>query len=319
MATAAYISTGQFPLMGQPAATYELDPIAQQAYQASVAGYVPTAAHPQQQVFLTSGQPVQVVAGHGGAMFPQMRFQNPAPNVYMPHPPSNIINLPYTGDIHAPPAYSEMDSPRFPNSRSRRSSFSMSFAAGQYGYPASQMGQMSQIGQMGGPMDYSYVENCMLCRANHPGPHPHGPNMGMNDLPPMSTHRHMSMDDSMSTSSKMRGGGSAYSYEGPMCDPMDWNPGVRGRDRRDPSWDYRSRPHVRSRSKSQGPNRSGRQLFNGVQVSEISDDESEDDTASRGGRVTNYSNSARRASSQRAQRPSSRVRPVNPTSSSSYL
>ncbi|KAF3154872.1 hypothetical protein TWF569_010494 [Orbilia oligospora] len=321
MATATYISAGQFPMMGQPAMTYEIDPITgQQVYHAAGAtGYVPNTAHPQQQqVFLTSGQPVQMVAGPGGTVFPQMRFQNPNTGVYMSHPQSNIMFSPYAGDLHAhvPPAYGDIDASRFPNPRSRKSSFSMSFSAGQFGFPSNQMGQM------GNQMDYAYVDSCMLCRANHPGPHPHGPNMGAHDMPAMSTHRQMPMDDTMSNSSKMRN--SAYSYEGPACDPMDWNPNFRARDRRDPSWDYRSasKPDVRNRSRSRGPpGRAGRMPFNGpVLVSEISDDDnSEDDTASRGGRMTNYANPPRRSSSQRPQRPQSRGgRPMS-ASGNNYL
>ncbi|KAK6518056.1 hypothetical protein TWF506_005218 [Arthrobotrys conoides] len=320
MATAAYIPAGQFPLQMGPAMTYELDQMGQQTYHATPAGYIPTTAHPQQQqVFLTSGQPVQVVTGPGGTVFPQMRFQNPNTGVYMQHPQSNIMFSPFAGDLHAPPAYSDIDASRFPTPRSRKSSFSMNFSAGQFGFPHNQMSQM------GNQMDYSYVDNCMLCRANHPGPHPHGPNMGgIHDMPAMSTHRQMSMDDTMSNSSKMRN--SAYSYEGPACDPMDWNPGFRARDRRDPSWDYRaaSKHDPRSRSRSRGPGgggRPGRMSFNGpIQVSEISDnDNSEDDTASRGGRMTNYGNPQRRSSSQRPPRPQSRGgRPMS-TSGNSYL
>ncbi|KAK6501516.1 hypothetical protein TWF481_009354 [Arthrobotrys musiformis] len=317
MATAAYISASQFPVMGQPAAaTYDMDPMGQQVFHPGVTGYVPAAAHPQQQIFVTSGQPVQMLTGPAGTVFPQMRFQNPNPNLFMGHHSSGIMHHPYTGDLHTPPAYNEIDAARFQGPRSRRSSFSMSFSAGQYGFPSNQMGQM------GGPMDYAYVDNCMLCRANHPPPHPHGSNMGMHDVPAMSTHRQMSMDDNMSTSSKMRN--STYSYEAPpACDPMDWNPNFRSRDRRDSSWDYRSsKPSVRSRSRSQGPSsRSGRVPFNApIQVSEISDDDSEDDTASRGGRVTNYSNPARRSGSQRPPpRSSSRARPINTSSSNNYL
>ncbi|RVD85593.1 uncharacterized protein DFL_003911 [Arthrobotrys flagrans] len=319
MAAAAYISTGQFPMMGQPAMTYEIDSMTQQAYHAGAAGYVPTTAHPQQQIFLTSGQPVQVVTGPGGTVFPQVGYRNPNTGVYMQHPMPNIMHAQYAGDLHAPPAYSDIESSRFSNPRSRKPSFSMSFSAGQFGFPNNQMSQMGN--QMGNQMDYSYVDNCMLCRANHPGPHPHGPSMNMHDMPSMSNHRQMSMDDTMSNSSKVRG--STYSYEGPACDPMDWNPSSRTRgDRRDPSWDYRSaKSDVRSRSKPRSlPGRPGRVPFNAsIQVSEISDDDSEDDTVPRGGRMTNYGNPPRRSSSRGPQRPPSRGgRPMS-TSGNNYL
>ncbi|KAK6348181.1 hypothetical protein TWF718_005994 [Orbilia javanica] len=308
MATAAYITANQFPMMGQPTMAYEVDPMTQQAYHPAAAGYVPTTAHPQQQVFLTSGQPVQaVVTGPGPAVFPQMRFQNPV----NPNPAGVYMHLPYAGDLHAPPAYSDIDPSRFqPASRSRRSSFSVSFAAagGQFGFPNNQMNPMGNQG------DYAYVDSCLLCRANHPGPHPHGPGMNMHDMPPMSPHRQVPMDDTMSNSSKMR---SNYSYEGPACDPMDWNPNFRN-PRRDSSWGYRpSGPDARPRSSSRGrPSGLNGMPYNSgaIHVSEVSDDENtEDETSStRAGRMTSYGNRGhvRRSTSRgpHAPRPPSRSR-----------
>ncbi|KAK6358243.1 hypothetical protein TWF730_007593 [Orbilia blumenaviensis] len=301
----------QFPLMSQSTTSYDMDPMAQQTFQAGFTGFLPTPGHAQQQVFLTSGQPVQVVAGPGGTIFPQMRIQNPNQGVFMQHPSANIMHLPFAGDVHAhtPQTYGEMDS-RFQAPRSRRASFSVNFGAGQLGgYPGGPTGQMAN------PMDYVYMDNCMMCRAKHPPPHPHS------DMQPMSNYRKMNMDDTMSNSSKMRG--SVYPNEGPMCDPMDWNPGPRSRDRRDPAWDYRSKPsQVRSRSRSQAPPSRGgfgRVPFNGIQASEISDFESEDDTASRQGRVTNYGGPQRRSNSQRGQRSSSRSRPIHLSGSNNYM
>ncbi|KAK6543742.1 hypothetical protein TWF694_000476 [Orbilia ellipsospora] len=298
MAT-AYMPATQIPMMGQPTTTYEIDPITGQAYPTNCV------SAPGQQIFLTSGHPVQLLPGSSGTGFPQLRFQNPAPNGYM-HTPPNLLHMQYAGDIHAPhapPAYAEMDPSRFQQQRSRRSSFSMNFP-GQF--------NNIQAPQMSPSMDYAYVDSCMLCRINHPGPHPHGANMNMHEYPPMGGPmggsmggpmggsmggpRYMAMDDNMVTSNKMRSGGYGAGYERPMYDPMDG--GYRGR--RPEVWDSnRPRPppsRSRQRSGSQGPgNRSGRLglPFNNnsnPQVYEVhTDDDSDDENMSRGRSNNNYS------------------------------
>ncbi|KAF3915347.1 hypothetical protein AA313_de0205495 [Arthrobotrys entomopaga] len=315
MAT-AYIPTAQIPLMGQPPTPYELqvDPITGQAYSGAC---VP--APGQQQIFITSGQPVQLLQGPGGQAFPQLRFQNPGPNGYM-HTPPNLMHMPYAGDLHAPPAYTEMDPSRFQQQRSRRSSISMNFPGAFNTFTGPQMSHS---------MEFAYMDSCVLCRANHPGPHPHGMNMNMNmnmnmpDYPAsMGGPRHISMDDNMSTSSKMRSAG--YGYEGPMYDPMDWSHN-RGRPR-DP-WEFnRPRPMPnRSRPRSQGPgNRSGRLGLpfdnnSSIRVSELqSDDDSDDDRGrSNSNNYPNNNNLRRSYSTNRARSTSRGPRP--PPSTSTYM
>ncbi|EPS38295.1 hypothetical protein H072_8062 [Dactylellina haptotyla CBS 200.50] len=308
MAT-AYIPTSQMPhMVGQPTA-YEIDPVTQQAYPT---GYAPNTG--QQQIFITTPQPVQVLPHPGSTVFPQYRMgYGHNPNLLLQQSP-NVMHMPYAGDIHAhaPPAYTEMDASRFQQQRPRRSSISMNFGP-QYGYPASAVPQVHQS------MDFAYMDSCLLCRASHPGPHPHG-NMNLYEMPPMPGHRYASMEDGFPASGKMRSSGYG-SYDPPqMWDPMDWAPNSRGRGRdvRD-QWGYGSKPRSNSRPPSRGPlsrlaggGRLPLPFENNIRVSELSDDDSDDDNMSRG-RPNNFPSNLRRPSTNRG-RSSSRPRSVNQTS-----